>query len=89
MCDLSIGVFAIPRLPSAKIGWWVGRICRIKGKFVDMELTWMENPEKMTGKTLGSTVDYVIWFETEQESYSWLRARLVPVPEAELAQSSG
>ena len=51
MCENRDGKFVVPKLPSARMGWWVGQslFCGQESdeqkKFVEVILVWVQHPE--------------------------------------------
>lgn len=87
MCENCDGRFAVPIKRSAGMGWWVGRIISADGRFVHIDVLWVENPEHRC-VDIHSTPDYIREFSEISDAIEYLSSQgvkeFIPSPKIEI-----
>ncbi|MDP3882499.1 MAG: hypothetical protein Q8Q48_00370 [Candidatus Staskawiczbacteria bacterium] len=75
MCDSREGKYVVSIRPTAGMGWWIGQIQAVKGRFYEIGLLWVEKAEERSKGSISSTAEYVKEFDGEKEAMDWLQSK--------------
>jgi len=82
MCECRDGNFVVPVRPAAGMGWWLGQVLSVSGRFYHINVLWIENPEYIGNNVISSTSKYIEECVTIAEAIDRLKSKgmFIPVP---------
>jgi len=76
MCDNRDVKFVAPLRPSARMGWWIGQIVSVDGRFCGVNVMWAEVAEKKPSDIIYSTSEYVLEFNSSEEAMAHVQSQI-------------
>ena len=82
MCDSRGEKFVVPVRPAAEMGWWLGQVLGMEGRFYGINILWVQIPAYSGSNVVHSTKEYLREFDTVAEATDYLRSVGAMIPSA-------